>query len=307
MKNEETQTTTEKENFIKNLCKNEFQSTELNRRKYNLKLATENVIYFDILPLEQNMNLDQSLEFQQKNRSSSENNKNFYSENDTGKISRRPFEKYEKKYQYNWSGYKPDSSENNNVTENNNKKKGKEKESRGTGNLNIDISTNEIEDYDDNNDYLTIVDLHRNPNQYIRINSPHSLRAIYDTGCTLEELYYKPFNSYLEYHPEIMRYNKNEQIKRYNFYNQMRLNKIKDLCKYRQFLISEERQNNLKTNLNFNSINIFDQKSDNKRKSGNTNRMNDNIDELIRNQNIIDKSLNDLYNKNLLNNINYNH
>ena len=120
-----------------------------------------------------------------------------------------------------------------------------------TNNLNNrNFDDSNFDNYNDNSDYFTIVDLLKNPNNsHMNINSPRSLRVVYDTGCTLDELYYKPFNIYLKYHPEIMDLSENEQIKRYNFYNEMRINRIKDLCQYREYLIKNENEDNI----NFNS------------------------------------------------------
>ena len=86
----------------------------------------------------------------------------------------------------------------------------------------------------------TIEDLDNNPKKRVPVNSPRSLRAIYETGCTLEELYFKPLNSFLDHHKEIFYISKKEQIKRYEEYENLRVNKIKDLCQYREFLIRNE-------------------------------------------------------------------
>ena len=144
------------------------------------------------------------------------------------KFAKRLFAKYKKQFCYNSNDLEEDKSEDSKIL--------------------LNMSG------DNETDLLSIVDLYRNPNKYIRINSPRSLRAIYETGCCLEELYYMSLNGFLEYHKEFKSLSKEEQVKRYNFYNQMRISKIKDLCKYRAFIIREENEKKFgKTNTNTNT------------------------------------------------------
>ena len=144
-------------------------------------------------------------------------------------------------------------------------KKSKESDNENNSDFFLNIS----EDDNNNNDCINIIDLYRNPNKYIRINSPRSLRAIYETGCNLEELYYKSFEAFIECHNELAKLSKEEQLKRYNFYNEMRINRIKDLCKYRALIIRDEKDQEYRiTKENFNFISMKKEKISNGKNDG---------------------------------------
>ena len=86
---------------------------------------------------------------------------------------------------------------------------------------------------------ITIKDLQDNPKQKLLINSPYSLKALYDSGYTLEELYYKTFDEFVDEHKDIIHINDEAKINRFNFYEQLRLDKISNLVKYREKLIKD--------------------------------------------------------------------
>ena len=87
---------------------------------------------------------------------------------------------------------------------------------------------------------ITIKDLQNNPKEKLLINSPYSLKALYDSGYTLEELHYKTFDEFVDEHKEVLHINEEAKMNRFNFYEQLRLDKINNLVKYREKLIREE-------------------------------------------------------------------
>ena len=94
----------------------------------------------------------------------------------------------------------------------------------------------------DNKKYKTLNDLEKAPYKKIKINSPRSVKIIKENGYTQEELYYMPLDRFLLSHKETINMNKSEQKTRYNFYEQLRLEKIKKLCKLREKLIIKEKK-----------------------------------------------------------------
>ena len=94
----------------------------------------------------------------------------------------------------------------------------------------------------DNTKYKTLNDLDKAPYKKIKINSPRSVKIIKENGYTQEELYYMPLDRFLFSHKETINMNKSEQKTRYNFYEQLRLEKIKKLCKLREKLIIKEKE-----------------------------------------------------------------
>ena len=88
--------------------------------------------------------------------------------------------------------------------------------------------------------YKTLKDLEKEPCKRIKINSPHSLKVINENGYSIEELYYIPLDRFLFNHKETINMNKSEKQVRYNFYEQLRIDKIKKLCELRDKLIQEE-------------------------------------------------------------------
>ena len=98
--------------------------------------------------------------------------------------------------------------------------------------------------------YKTLKDLEKNPFKKIKIDSPRSLKVIYDNGYTLEELYSPLTDPY-----EKIYLKKEEQESRNDFYEQIRINKIKRLCEFRDKLIKEklaekQENKNIKTDEN---------------------------------------------------------
>lgn len=91
-----------------------------------------------------------------------------------------------------------------------------------------------------NNNLITIKDLQQNPKEKLIINSPRSLKALYDSGYSLNQLYYKTFDEFLLEHTEVMHIDEEARINRYHFYEQLRMNKIDNLVQYREQLIEEE-------------------------------------------------------------------
>ena len=95
----------------------------------------------------------------------------------------------------------------------------------------------------------TIEDLQQNPNKKFTINSPRSLKALFDSGFSLDQLYYKTFEEFIDEHKEIMHLDEEVQKNRYQFYEKLRLDKINSLVEYREKLIQDE-QDLLNNNIN---------------------------------------------------------
>ena len=87
---------------------------------------------------------------------------------------------------------------------------------------------------------ITIKDLQEHPKEKLLINSPHSLKALYNCGITLNELYYRNLDEFINEHKEVIHISEDARFNRFNFYEQIRLDKIDHLVKYRQQLINDE-------------------------------------------------------------------
>ena len=90
------------------------------------------------------------------------------------------------------------------------------------------------------NKLISIKDLQQNPKEKLIINSPKSLKALYDSGYSLKQLYYKTFEEFLSEHKDVMHLDEGARNNRYHFYEKLRLDKINSLVQYREQLIEEE-------------------------------------------------------------------
>ena len=89
---------------------------------------------------------------------------------------------------------------------------------------------------------ITIKDLQEHPKQKLLINSPYSLKALYDCGITMNELYYRNLDEFINEHKEVIHISEDARFKRFHFYEQLRLDKIANLVKYREKLINEDKE-----------------------------------------------------------------
>ena len=110
--------------------------------------------------------------------------------------------------------------------------------------------------------YITLKDLEKEPYKKLKIDSPRSLKIIQENGYTKEELFYIPMDKFLYSHKETINMNKLEQKTRFNFYEQLRINKIKRLCELRDKLIQEESKNI--NNIEMNTVNKYEKTNENK-------------------------------------------
>ena len=90
------------------------------------------------------------------------------------------------------------------------------------------------------NHSITILDLQKNPNLKLIINSPRSLQALNDSGYTLDQLYHRTFDEFIEEHKELLHLDEEVRINRYHFYEKLRMDKINNLVEYREQLIQNE-------------------------------------------------------------------
>ena len=99
---------------------------------------------------------------------------------------------------------------------------------------------------------ITIKDLQNNPNKKLLINSPRSLKALYDSGFSLDQLYYRTLDEFIDEHKEVLHIEEEARNNRYYFYEKLRMDKINSLVEYREKLIRDELEE--KNNENNNSI-----------------------------------------------------
>ena len=99
---------------------------------------------------------------------------------------------------------------------------------------------------------ITIKDLQNNPNKKLLINSPRSLKALYDSGFCLDQLYYRTLDEFIDEHKEVLHIEEEARNNRYYFYEKLRMDKINSLVEYREKLIRDELEE--KNNENNNNI-----------------------------------------------------
>ena len=89
---------------------------------------------------------------------------------------------------------------------------------------------------------ITISDLDFNDHDRIKINSPRSLLALKYAGLTQEELYFISFDEFVTISPDTKKLPKEMQIKRFDFYETHRKNKIKEVIELREKIIEKEQK-----------------------------------------------------------------
>ena len=104
------------------------------------------------------------------------------------------------------------------------------------------------------NNIITIKDLQRNPNKRLMINSPRSLKALYESGYSLDQLYHKTMDEFIEEHKEVLHIEEEARINRYHFYEKLRMDKINNLVDFREKLIQDELEE-IRINEAINNIN----------------------------------------------------
>jgi len=104
------------------------------------------------------------------------------------------------------------------------------------------------------NSIITLKDLQQNPNKKLLINSTRSLRALYDSGITLDQIYHKTMDEFIQEHKEVLHLDEETRLNRYHFYEKLRMDKINNLVEYREKLIQDEIEE-IKMNEAANNIN----------------------------------------------------
>ena len=104
------------------------------------------------------------------------------------------------------------------------------------------------------NSIITLKDLQQNPNKKLLINSTRSLRALYDSGITLDQIYHKTMDEFIQEHKEVLHLDEETRLNRYHFYEKLRMDKINNLVEYREKLIQDEIEE-IKMNDAINNIN----------------------------------------------------
>jgi len=90
---------------------------------------------------------------------------------------------------------------------------------------------------------LENVDFEKPKNSLKKINSPRSLLALYILGYSPDDLHVIPFNNYLTIYPNLRTYSKELQQRNYEFYENKRLEKIKESRQKRIEIIEEKNIN----------------------------------------------------------------
>ena len=93
---------------------------------------------------------------------------------------------------------------------------------------------------------ITVKDLQNNPKEKMLINSPYSLKALYDSGYTMDELQFRTLDEFVNEHKEVIHIDEDAKMNRYNFYEQLRLDKINHLVEYREKILKEEQEKGTK-------------------------------------------------------------
>ena len=96
--------------------------------------------------------------------------------------------------------------------------------------------------YNYNEPIITIKDLQDHPKEKLLINSPYSIKALYDCGITMNELYYRNLDEFINEHKDVIHISEDARFNRFNFYEQLRLDKIAHLVKYREKLINDDQK-----------------------------------------------------------------
>ena len=96
--------------------------------------------------------------------------------------------------------------------------------------------------------------IQQNPNKKLLINSTRSLRALYDSGITLDQIYHKTMDEFIQEHKEVLHLDEETRLNRYHFYEKLRMDKINNLVEYREKLIQDEIEE-IKMNEAINSTN----------------------------------------------------
>ena len=99
--------------------------------------------------------------------------------------------------------------------------------------------------YNYNEPIITIKDLQDHPKEKLLINSPYSIKSLYDCGITMNELYYRNLDEFINEHKDVIHISEDARFNRFNFYEQLRLDKIAHLVKYRENLINEGQKQTL--------------------------------------------------------------
>ncbi len=93
---------------------------------------------------------------------------------------------------------------------------------------------------------ITLKDLQNYPREKLIINSPRSLKALNESGCTQDELMFRTLDEFINEHKEVIHINEDAKMNRYNFFEQLRMDKINHLVEYREKIIKEEQEKGTK-------------------------------------------------------------
>lgn len=89
-------------------------------------------------------------------------------------------------------------------------------------------------------DLIRISDFDFNEHEKVKINSQRSLLALKYGGLTQGELYNISFDEFVHISPDTKKLPKEMQINRYNFYDNHRKSKIKEVIELREKIIEKE-------------------------------------------------------------------
>ena len=189
-------------------------------------------------------NTNQKINEEKKNKNSSENNKieenNKKLESDKNNTGSKVNEENKEKKEDNNKKEKEENAKNNE-----NKKNDKTKENLKKTNTKENTKDKLVINADSTKKQkiITLKDLANNTEKILRINSPRSKKIIEKNGYCLKELLYVPIEKFVEIHEETLNMDDDEKQTRYDFYEELRKQKIRILCNLRENMIKRENEN----------------------------------------------------------------
>jgi hypothetical protein len=91
---------------------------------------------------------------------------------------------------------------------------------------------------------ISILHYIENPNIIDNIESPRSIRAMFQIGLIMDDIRYLSFSEYINNNPTFISLPKEIQKKRYDFWEKYRIDKIQKIKELRDAIIEEEKINN---------------------------------------------------------------
>ena len=92
-------------------------------------------------------------------------------------------------------------------------------------------------------DKISILHYMENPNIIDNMESPRSINAMLQLGYIMDDIRYLSFSDFINNNPSFRSLPRETQLKRYEFSEQYRYEKIKKIKEFRDLLIEHEKEN----------------------------------------------------------------